>query len=171
MKIMAHDLPRDYWRKLAERNGLKYRTYWMRLQRGWTPEQAATTPTLHKATRKPDPNSTTQKLKAAGLHPRTVNDYRRNHPDTTLTDDEIIAFAVERRNQKSMAQRCREAGLHTDTVWARIHRQGWSVEEALSTPPMTPRQSGQMRAKQRKAQREAYIAENQARNAAMEGKA
>lgn len=149
MKMTARDMPRSYWIKQAEKHGIAYRTFWMREQRGWTSKDAATTPLCHKATRKPDTNSTTYKLKAARLRPNAIRDFRRAHPDTALSVDEIIAHLVARRERKSIAQRAREAGLHPDTVMTRIRRRGWSLERALSEPAMTHSQAGKIRAKQR----------------------
>lgn len=155
MKMTAHDMPRNYWLKQAEKNGIAYRTFWMREQRGWSSKEAATTPLCHKATRKPSPDSTTYKLKAAGLRPNAVRDFRRNHPDTEMSVDEIIAHLIARRERPTLTDMARAAGLHPDTVKYRMKRSGWSLERALSVPAMTRQQCGQIRARQRWGKKEA----------------
>lgn len=51
-----------------------------------------------------------------------------------------IAMAAVPRD--SVAQRAREAGLSINTVRARIHNLGWTVERALSTPLVPAHESG-----------------------------
>lgn len=149
MKIIAHELPHSYWRRVAERHGIPAHTWRMRLRRGWDQQRAATTPLMHASNRQPDPASRTQKLKAAGLRTGAIGEYRRENPDTRLSDDEIIARLLERRNRNTLTDRARAAGLNPATVYKRVRRMGWSEERALSTPIMTRREAGQIRARQR----------------------
>lgn len=86
-----------------------------------------------KQTNHPDPNSRRQKCLAAGLHESAVNGYLLRHPDTTLTDDEIVAYLVNRRSTKTIAQLAREHGKNPRTVRHRI-KKGMSLEEALDKP-------------------------------------
>lgn len=149
MKLTAREPPRSYWRRVAEKNGILENTYRARIRRGWPPETAATAP--KKTTAKPDPNSRRSKLRAAGLSEKAVFGYRQRNPDTTLSDDEIIALMLERKARKTLKQKAEEAGLHYQAVRYRL-RSGWSEHAALTTPPIDMREHGRRHALRLKAQ-------------------
>ena len=50
-----------------------------------------------------------------------------------MSVEDIIVHLLERRKQKSIAQRAREHGMSADTLRHRLYR-GMSMAEALSVP-------------------------------------
>lgn len=135
MKLTAHDIPESVWKQRAI---VSRSLYYLRRSRGWSPKQAATTPRNgRKATKAP---GLATLCKAAGLHWQAGSDYKRRHPERAagMSDEEIVAHIVAYHERESVAEQARERGLDPRTVHARIHKLGWSLERALSTPVQSP---------------------------------
>ncbi|MDL4862958.1 hypothetical protein NPJ88_011485 [Halomonas elongata] len=131
---------RKKWRPVARENGINETTYQTRMRRGWTPEEAATTPVQTKN----DPNGAAAKLRHHGFNLMGVREYRRRHPDSELTDDEIIQQMVERRERRRMIDAAVAAGIPRQTIYHRQCYQGMTLEEACNTPLMTKSDAGRI---------------------------
>lgn len=88
MKILAYDLPISHWERIAQQNGISLRSFHHRLNR-YAPNIAATMP-LKNTGKRPDPKSARQQSLAAGLPFWAITQYRRQHPNTTLTNAQIV---------------------------------------------------------------------------------
>ncbi|PAF34025.1 hypothetical protein CHH69_18040 [Terribacillus saccharophilus] len=104
------------WIELARKNGINYYTYWSRVDNGWSPEEAATKPALKDG----------QAIRKAQ---EVLSEKRRNLYDKLNSDPENLfeltpeLFKVAEKN-----------GLKKVTVKSRVQKQGWTVQEAVSTP-------------------------------------
>lgn len=135
MKLTAHDIPESVWK---QRSIVSRSLYYLRRSRGWSPQQAAMTPRNgNKATKGP---GLATMCRDAGLHWQAGSDFKRRHPEQAadMTDEEIVAHLVAHHARESIAEQARERGLDPRTVHARIHKLGWSLERALSTPAQRP---------------------------------
>lgn len=171
MKIMDTELTPRYWRQLATRNGISRKCYEARLQRGYNYRQAATTPVDKKHQHrlgKCVAGSARQAALAAGLPESAVTNYRKRHPETPLTDQQIITALLDyhERMKNPIYKRARAKGLTTATVYRRTSVQGWSLEKALNTPPISASEAArignQVRNQKRQKQREEKRALNNA---------
>lgn len=133
MKMTAYDMPRSYWRQVAESAGILKKTFDNRIARGWSPQRAATQPVCEgKGWR----TSIRDNLRAMGLPEDAVSRYRKYH-GSTASDDEILAQIIEERGRVTLKEQAEAAGLDRRTVYWRLAN-GWTLERALSTPPLPP---------------------------------
>lgn len=172
MKIMPTDLPLSHWQRIAEQNGIQRRTFNYRLKK-MSPDKAATTPLKRQnngQSPRINPNSMRQKCLAAGLDQAALCRYRRYHPNTPLSDEQIIerllAYKAARANP--IAPMAKRAGISPDAVRYRLNH-NWSLEKALSRPPMThseaARIGGKARAKQKRQRRQKRLQQAALNNA------
>lgn len=119
----------------ARRAGLKPDTVYNRLRRGWSKEDALSTPwtppalTLARANQKRYLNSVSAKARAAGLNPSTaLSRIRSGWPE------ERVFVPVPVPLTPSRAERARNAGLNPQTVKMRITKLGWNESDALTVP-------------------------------------
>lgn len=131
--MTARERPRGYWRAVAKRNGISRTCFANRIRRGWNPETAATTPPNPM---KPKDPEMVAKSRAYGLGWDAIYRWRRNNPDraASMTDDEIAQYLRDYHNG-STASLARAAGQSPERVRNRL-RAGWTMEDALSTPPL-----------------------------------
>lgn len=162
MKISAREMPLSHWRKVAERNGVKSRTFSCRIKAGWDPRQAATEPPRNGGP-KPRENSLTQRAIRAGITPSVVYGRVRSG----WSEERALSTPVH-GGGKSRAQLAREHGILPATLHARL-KSGWPLEKALKTPVMSHDQSvrcaGRGRAVQRRRRAEEKRQRLQASNA------
>src|SRR5690554_4722478 len=137
MKLTAHDMPRSYWRKQAEANGIFLKTFDSRLSRGWTPQQAATEPPAEGKGWKSTGSTDAEVSRAYGLHWEAVRKWRRRHGDDDTPAEVIAGRLVAFHERETLKGKALAAGLDPRTVWDRLRR-GWSEERALSTPVQQP---------------------------------
>lgn len=131
MKITPHELPRSYWRHVAERNGIRAKTFDIRIGRGWPASDAATRPVRQGtwATMA----ATRERARQAGLPEDAVSRYRhRNGGAPGMTDSEIIEHLrnYHANSVRAMAER---AGINHKALEWRLQA-GWPLERALSEP-------------------------------------
>ncbi|SEN66158.1 hypothetical protein [Halomonas caseinilytica] len=107
-----------------------------------TPEEAAAKP----ARSKNDPESITNKLRRHGFSHSGVQAYRRRHPDSELTDDEIIQQMIERRERRQKIDAAVRDGIPRQTIYYRQCYQGMTLDEACNTPLMTKSDAGRISA-------------------------
>lgn len=172
MKIMATDLPLKHWQRIAEQNGIQRRTFLYRLKT-MDPKKAATKP-LKKGGIKPSATSLRQKSIAAGLDECALSRYRREHPESQLSDEAALAFLQARKAklQNTVRERALAAGLSPQLVYSRMSgkkNQKWSLEKAISTPPMSASQAarigGKARAQQKRERRQKLLQQAALNNA------
>lgn len=135
MKLTAHDLPRSYWRKVAEKNGILRNTFNYRLSVGMSPRDAATRPLERQPSRK----GAKQLCRDAGLHEESIYKYRSKRegaPD--LTDEEIIERIKAHHTRVNISELARQSGISRDTISRRLAN-GWSIEKATTVPTKRPR--------------------------------
>lgn len=111
---------------IARANGLNPETIRQRLNKGWTREQALTTPSQKY-------NSVEQQALNAGVPPSTVR-YRLKK-GLTLKQALMTPKDSLRIRPNSIQQLALAAGINRCTVRDRI-KSGWSLKRALSTPPI-----------------------------------
>lgn len=164
MKIMDNDRPLSYWERIAEENGISRKTFTYRLKRH-APRDAATMPLQNKG-RGINPNSDRQIAISAGLKPEAIAQYRKRHPQTTLTQQEIARRQQEYRaaQEVPIVQQAKAAGLSHQLVYNRLSR-GQRLEEALGTPPMKRSEYAKLGGKARVEQKRQERAARQRRNA------
>lgn len=156
MKISSREMPISHWRKVAERNGVKSRTFSCRIKAGWDPRQAATEPPRHGGP-KPRENSLTQRAIRVGITPSVVYERVRSG----WSEERALSTPVH-GGGKSRAQLAREHGIPPTTLHARLKR-GWPMEEALRTPVMSPSRAGQRAGAARAVQRRRQAEEKRQR--------
>lgn len=158
MKIMDTDINRDYWRKLAVRNGISRELFSARVKRGHSLRHAATAPPAPKhrhALGKTNPHSKRQKSLAYGLDEGALSRYRRDNPASTLSDHAALILLQARKHtvQKTLREQAIDAGLSPQLLYSRLSKQ-WPLEKALSTPPIptshAARIGGKARAQQKR---------------------
>lgn len=168
MKIMATDLPLSHWQRIAEQNGIQRRTFLYRLKT-MDAKKAATKP-LKKGGIKPIATSKRQKSLAAGLDECALSRYRREHPESQLSDEDALAFLQARKAklQNTLRERALAAGLSPQLVYHRISR-NWPLDKALNTPPMptshAARIGGKARAQQKRERRQQRLQQAALKNA------
>ena len=136
MNIAAHELPRSYWRKVAEKNGIRRKTFETRISRGWAHYDAATRPP--RAGWRSAGSRTYEKCRQAGLSEDAVSRYRRRHGKSAagMSDEEIIKH-LRIYHTKSVRALATRAGINRKTLESRL-RSGWPLERALSEPVNAP---------------------------------
>lgn len=168
MKIMATDLPLKHWQRIAEQNGIQRRTFLYRLKT-MDAKKAATKP-LKKGGIKPSATSLRQKSLAAGLDECALSRYRREHPESQLSDEAALAFLQARKAklQNTVRERALAAGLSPQLVYSRISR-NWPLDKALNTPAMptshAARIGGKARAQQKRERRQQRLQQAALNNA------
>ncbi len=127
----------------AESIGLRYETLHKRLNSGWSPERALSTP------RKPYDHSPiehngehktlTEWAASSGLAPPTLRSRLRcgwtlAHALTIPTKPTDIGRPISHNGQtKTLTEWAASVGLSLSTVWTRLQR-GWTLDRALATP-------------------------------------
>lgn len=155
MKIMDTELNRNYWIKIAKRNGISRECFNARVNRGYSVRQAATQPLQqHCRSRlgKTNPNSNRQQSLAAGLSEFALTGYRRENPGCTLSDAQAIALIKQRQTKRRnpISAKAKAAGISPATVYRRMRRLGWPLNKALNTPPISPRDAARIGGKARR---------------------
>jgi DNA invertase Pin-like site-specific DNA recombinase len=141
MKLTSRDLPRSYWQRVAQRNGILRNTFNYRLRAGWAIEKAATKPVNSGGRAK---QGAKPLCREAGLHEESVYQYRRaRNGAPELTDEEIVNRLKAHHARVSISELARESGVSRATISRRLAR-GWSVEKATRTPPTPPQVSARM---------------------------
>ena len=141
MKIPAHEMPRSYWIKQAEKNGILRNTFNNRLRSGWPIDKAATQPVNPGGRAK---QGAKPLCREAGLNEESIYHYRRARGGAPeLTDEQIIERLKAHHARISISALARESGISRTTISRRLAR-GWSIEEATRTPPTPPQVSARM---------------------------
>lgn len=129
MKILSRDRPNSYWNKKARENNIPHSTYYDRIQRGWTREQAATRAVASSIQR--DENSEYRQAELAGLNSSAVSNYRSRHRDYATPTKDIIKHLLNHKSKESIITQAEKVGLKPSVVYSRLNR-GWSREAALT---------------------------------------
>lgn len=137
MRMTAYEMPRSYWRQVAERAGILKKTFDNRIARGWSPQRAATQPVCEGKGWRSTGSTDAEVSRAHGLHWESVRKWRRRHGDDETPAEAIAQRLVERHSRETLKDKALAAGLDPRTVWDRMRR-GWSEERALSTPAQRP---------------------------------
>lgn len=134
MKMTARELPRSYWRKVAEKNGVRRKTFNNRISRGWSPAEAATRPLKAGSGWKSTGSTTYEKCRQAGLAEDAVSRYRRRNGEAAaeMSDEQIIDHLRSYHTQSPKALAAK-VGIHHKTLESRLRR-GWDIQRALSEP-------------------------------------
>lgn len=139
MKLTAHDMPRSYWRKVAEGNGVLHKAFNYRIRAGWPIDKAATVPSGVHAR-----GGAKQLCRDAGLSEEAVYHYRAHRNGAPgLTDEQIVERLKAHHERVSISQLSRESGISRATISRRL-RQGWTVKEATTIPPIPQHVSARM---------------------------
>lgn len=158
MKIMDNERPLSYWAGIAKQNGISRRTFNLRRKAGYSKQEAATRPLMNSGCRNAKPNSHRQISLRAGLGETAVSSYYLRNPTTTLTPEQIVKKLKDAKKAFSIDQMAKMAGLATPVVSSRL-RNGWTLEKALCTPPMSAsesaRNAGRQKGKRQRQQRAA----------------
>lgn len=145
------------WLELARKNGIKDKTYYSRLEYGWTKEKAATTPVKRRMD-----NEWLKIAQQNGIHSSTF--YKRvddmfwspEEAATTppMSKQDALKFAHEQlaiyreinnkrlfENEKNLfkvtpqhLEIARKNGICKSTVKTRVYEKGWTVQEAIKVP-------------------------------------
>ena len=126
--------------------------------------------TTQKGGIKPIATSKRQKSLAAGLDECALSRYRREHPESQLSDDDALALLQARKAklQNTLRERALAAGLSPQLVYHRISR-NWPLDKALNTPSMPTSQAarigGKARAQQKRERRQQRLQQVALKNA------
>ncbi|EJR67504.1 hypothetical protein IIO_00492 [Bacillus cereus VD115] len=145
--------PEEY--VIAEKNGIRRKSLDYRVRRGcWDKEKAITIPTQ----KEPSEWATIKNISLKnGISRQTFSARRKRGWSLTdaitippLTKDEIIARAKKKNPQKAptfteeQVKRAKENGISYSTLYDRVKRYKWDLEEAISTPILSASQCGRI---------------------------
>ncbi|OPD57622.1 hypothetical protein [Bacillus anthracis] len=143
--------PEEY--EVAEKNGIRRKSLEYRIRRGcWDKEKAITIPTQK------EPSEWTKIKNISlknGISRQTFSARRKRGWSLVdaitippLTQDEIIARAKEKNPQKApifteeQVKRAEENGISYKTLYDRVKRYKWDLEEAIATPILSASERG-----------------------------
>ncbi|ADU30995.1 hypothetical protein [Evansella cellulosilytica] len=126
----------DEWRELAKKNGIKYKTYFARInQYGWDPRRAATEP-ISKIKLRAD-YDWIKLAESNGISRKTYKDrvikLGWDPEKASITPTKTI----KPRNDRYWINIAKQNGIAYDTYLRRVHDNFWDPEEAATTPPMS----------------------------------
>src|SRR5699024_4816755 len=104
--VQRHN-PKIYeWLQVARKNGIKDTTYYARVRRGWSPEKAATRPTVDIRDRKWLDKQRKKSIKKTRVYPDWVHDNLKKY------------------------------NISHNVFWQRVNKHGWSLKDASTYPTM-----------------------------------
>lgn len=147
MKLGTQDLPRSYWRRKAvEEKGMSAAQFNDRVRRWGDPKRAYEQPVVKRNRDYAQPESTLAKLRRAGLNRTALVNWRLRHPDSGLTDDQVIeviqANKARFETQQAFRSECERRGLNPRTVRDWQQKYGLTEQQALERRPLALEDSG-----------------------------
>jgi hypothetical protein len=120
----------ENWLSIAKQNGIKHATFLNRLCRGWSPERAATEPTIQQER---EDRKWIDLAKLNGIKYNTYTGRVRKGwtPEKAATTP---AKKKENRADRKWIKIAKDNGISRDTYRARVDKLGWSPEDAATKP-------------------------------------
>ena len=145
----------EQWER-AYKNGLTYLLVMTRVYRyGWKPEKAVTEPKRKKigATIEQKKEANALGIKRSTIYKRIKAGWTVEEAHTTPTQTKKQALEAAHRKIKRIftdeqLATAKRNGIHRNTADSRIKRQGWSMEDAITTPVIPPKERGRRGKKQ-----------------------